>query len=104
MKSDLLRTFFEWALITSLLMSVGFFGWFYVASRGVRISESHMSAALSRSQNNHAAIGVLLSECQEYAKTNAEMARVLDSMRVKPAAPAAMPAAGAAAKPKAGAK
>jgi len=104
MKSNLLRTFFEWALITSLLMSVGFFAWFYATSRRVRICESYMAAAQNRFQNNHTVIGVLLNECQAYAKTNAEMARVLDSLRVRPeGAPAAQPAKPAAT-PKPGAK
>jgi hypothetical protein len=36
MKSNLLRTFFEWALITSVLMSVLFFAWYFVKSREAR--------------------------------------------------------------------
>jgi hypothetical protein len=93
MKSNPLRTFLEWTLITSLLMSVVFFVWFYVASRGVRICQSQISVGQSRYQNNHAVIGFLLGECQEYAKTNPDMMRLLESLKVKPPAPAAPAAA-----------
>jgi hypothetical protein len=94
MKSNLLRTFFEWALITSLLMSVGFFGWYYAASRGIRICEANIAAGQARFQNNHTVMGVLLFECKTYAKTNAEMARLLESFKAPaPAAPAPAPAA-----------
>jgi hypothetical protein len=87
MKSNLLRTFFEWALITSVLMSIGFFGWYYSESRAVRICNSQLATAQAGYQNNHAVMGVLLGECREYAKTNADMARLLEGGR--PAAPAA---------------
>jgi hypothetical protein len=95
MKSNLLRTFFEWALITSLLMSVGFFAWFYSKSRAVRIYDAQMTDAQLRYQNNHTVMGYLLAESQQYAKTNAELARVLESLIARPAttaAPAAKPA------------
>jgi predicted negative regulator of RcsB-dependent stress response len=78
MKNNLLRTFFEWALITSVLMSIGFFGWFYYKSRQVRIYNSRIGAAQAGYQNNHAVMTMLLAECREYAKTNADMARLLE--------------------------
>lgn len=89
MKNSLLRTFFEWALITSVLMSAGFFVWYYQQSRAVRSAESRISAAQVGIQNNHTVMSVLLSECREYGKTNADMARLLSSGAPQaPAAPA----------------
>ena len=79
MKSTLLRTFFEWALITSVLMSVGFFTWFWMESRGVRACNAQLADANQRFQNNRALMGMLAAECQEYAKTNADMARFLST-------------------------
>ncbi len=79
MKNSLLRTFFEWALITSVLMSVGFFVWYYTKSRAVRMAESHIVAAQNGIQNNHSVMAVLLSECREYAKTNPDLERLLES-------------------------
>jgi hypothetical protein len=92
MKNSLLRTFFEWALITSVLMSVGFFVWYYTKSRAVRVAEAHIAAVQTGIQNNHTVMAVMLNECREYAKTNADMARLLESGNT--AAPA--PATGAA--------
>lgn len=92
MKNSLLRTFFEWALITSVLMSVGFFIWYYVNSRAVRIAESRIASAQNGVQSNHSVMAVLLTECRDYAKTNMDMARLLESgkpqQNVAPAAPA----------------
>jgi hypothetical protein len=92
MKSNLLRTFFEWALITSILMSVGFFAWYYIQSRAVRISKSNITNAEARYQSNHAVMGVLLTECQQYSQTNAELKKVLDSLRAPMPALTATPA------------
>ncbi len=95
MKSNLLRTFFEWALITSVLMSIGFFAWFYFQSRAVRICDSNIANAEIRYQNNHTVMGMLLNECQQYAQTNSDLKKVLDSLRAPltpPAAPAGKPA------------
>jgi hypothetical protein len=90
MKSTLLRTFFEWALITSVLMSVGFFAWFWQKSRDLRACNSQLANAQSQFQNNRALMGMLLGECQEYGKTNADMARFLTpGVAQPPAAPAA---------------
>ena len=86
MKCNMLRTFLEWALITSLLMSVGFFGWYYVRSRKVRICQWQIENAQFRFQNNHAVMGLLLAQSQEYAKTHPDMGRVLDSLKVQPPA------------------
>jgi hypothetical protein len=94
MKSTLLRTFFEWALITSVLMSVGFFGWYWVTSHQARARNSQMATAQSAIQYNRAVMTMLLSECQAYGRTNADMARLLapqsgaSATATKPAAPA----------------
>ena len=93
MKSSLLRTFFEWVLITSVLMSVGFFVWFWLATRAIHATESRIMAEQFDSQNNRTGFGRLVAECQAYSKTNAELARFL-----APAAPAT-PAPAATTKP-----
>jgi hypothetical protein len=89
MKSNLLRIFFEWALITSLLMSIGFFAWYYSDSKAVRISSSKIEMDENHFQSLGTVMRTLESECEVYAKTNADMARLLDSLRHPPAAPAA---------------
>jgi len=93
MKSNLLRTFFEWALITSLLMSVGFFGWYYFKSRSTRIYQAQIQLASFRFQNNRTVMTLLEGECQEYATHNPDLARLLESMRNAAPASQAAPAA-----------
>jgi hypothetical protein len=95
MKSSLLRTFFEWALITSVLMSVGFLTWYCLKSRAIRATNSRIARTQFDIQKNRAVIGVLLAECQAYSKTNSDMARLLA---------AGVPAPASAAAPKPGAK
>lgn len=90
MKDNLLRTFFEWALITSVLMSVGFFGFYVSYSRGTRACNAEIAIAQAGYQKNHAVMALLLSECRDYAKTNADMARLLESARVP--SPSTLPA------------
>jgi Tfp pilus assembly protein PilV len=92
MKSNLMRTFLEWALITSVLTSVGFFAWFYVQSRALRETNSRMTSAQLAFQNNRAVMAMLLTECREYAKTNAELARLLETGKAQPTAAPAAPA------------
>ena len=77
MKSTLLRTFFEWALITSILMSVGFFAWYYSKSHAARAANAQISAIQSHLQFNHNVMAVLTAECQAYARTNADLARLI---------------------------
>lgn len=93
MKDNLLRTFFEWALITSVLMSVAFFGWYFTTSRAVRGCNSQIAAAQAGYNKNHAVMSLLLGECREYAKTNADMARLLQSGNTAVPAPASVPTA-----------
>ena len=94
MKSSLLRTFFEWALITSVLTSVGFFGWYSVKSHQLRAARGQADGAQADFQNNRNVMGSLLAECQMYARTNADMARLLTPPQATPmAAPATKPGA-----------
>ncbi|HEY2081730.1 MAG TPA: hypothetical protein VGI88_03015 [Verrucomicrobiae bacterium] len=97
MKNNLLRTFFEWALITSVLMSIGFFVWYYFKSRDVRICNARILAAQVGYQNNHAVMAELLTDCREYGRTNADMARFLEPAATTPVpatpAPASKPRA-----------
>jgi len=85
MKSNLLRTFFEWALITSILMSVLFFAWFFVKSHEARGYNVQLARAQVSLQLNRNRMAILAAECQAYARTNADLARLL-------APPAAAPA------------
>jgi hypothetical protein len=77
MKSTLLRTFFEWALITSVLMSVGFFAWYFIKSREGRAYNIQIARSQMRLQYNRNVMSMLAAECQAYAKTNADLARLL---------------------------
>ena len=93
MKSTLLRTFFEWALITSVLMSVGFFAWYFVKSREGRANNVQIARAQVRMQYNRNVMNMLAAECQAYARTNADMAHLLAPPA--PTSPAAAPTKGA---------
>ena len=77
MKSNLLRTFFEWALITSILMSVLFFAWFFVKSRETRAYNVQIARAQVRLQYNRNLMNLLVADCQAYGRTNADMAKLL---------------------------
>ena len=85
MKSNLLRTFFEWALITSVLMSVLFLAWYIVKSREARAYNAQIAQAELHQQNNRNFMTIV----QAYARTNAELAKFL----APPAAAAPAPAA-----------
>jgi hypothetical protein len=91
MKSTLLRTFFEWALITSVLMSVGFFVWYYMKSHDVRNYNAQITSGQAHLQYNRNVMAILTAECQAYARTNADLGRFLT--------PASAPAAPATTKP-----
>ena len=95
MKSTLLRSFLEWALITSVLMSVGFFSWYWIKSHAIRVANGQIAVAQSDIQNNHNVMGMLLSECQAYGRTNADMAKLLAPVAPMAPAPAATTKPGA---------
>lgn len=80
MKSNPLRTFFEWALITSVLMSVGFCAYYLIKSRVVRAADTQLTNAQAIYNNNHGFLSSLGTQCQEYARTNAEFARYFASL------------------------
>ena len=90
MKSNPLRTFFEWALITSVLMSVLFLAWYIVKSRQARAYNVQIARAQVRLQYNRSVMAMLAAECQAYARTNADMAKLLAPTATipAPAAPA----------------
>jgi hypothetical protein len=92
MKSNSLRTFFEWALMTSVLMSIGFFVWYLLESRSARGSEVQTTAAKVHIQNNQAWVNSLAAECRDYARTNQEMARFLASFSQPASAAPSKPA------------
>lgn len=87
MKSNPLRTFFEWALITSVLMSVGFCAYYLIKSHAERTENAQFANSEAIYNNNHAFLGSLGGQCQEYAKTNAEFARFFSSLGQAPPAP-----------------
>lgn len=92
MKSNLLRIFFEWALIASLLMSVGFFAWYWTTSRAVHVGQSQIAAANEQFQRTQTVMRSLGADCEEYARTNAELARLIASLNTQaPPAAAAKP-------------
>ena len=100
MKSSLMRTFLEWVLITSVLMSVGFFVWFWLNSRAIGATLSRLNAEQFAAQNNRTGFGRLVAECQMYAKTNADLARLIaPPAPATPASPAPAPAPAATKKP-----
>jgi hypothetical protein len=85
MKSSLLRTFFEWALITSVLTSVGFFAWYYFASRSERAQRAQTIQNQGHLQYIRSVMAALQAECEIYARTNADMRRLLTSPAASPA-------------------
>lgn len=88
MKSNLLRIFFEWALITSVLMSVGFFIWFFMASHSARSSETQIANGQTHLQADRNFLLALGNDVQLYAKTNADMQRFLNGLSQPSPAPA----------------
>ena len=89
MKSNLLRIFFEWALITSVLMSVGFFVWYFVKSHSARAYEIQIANDQARLQGYRNFLVALGNDCQAYGKTNADMQRFLASLGQPQPAPVA---------------
>ena len=89
MKSNLLRIFFEWALIASVLMSVGFFIWFFINSHAARANEILIANSQARLQNYRNFLMALGNDCQAYGKTNADMQRFLNSLSQPSPAPVA---------------
>jgi len=94
MKSNLLRTFFEWALITSVLMSVMFFAWYLVKSRQVRAYDSQIARAQLRLQSGQNMMAALQAACLAYARTNADMAKFLAPQPTAPTPAPSVPAKG----------
>lgn len=88
MKSNLLRIFFEWALITSVLMSVGFFIWFFMESHSARAYEVQISNAQIHLQSDRNFLAALANDVQVYAKTNMDMQRFLNGLNQPSPAPA----------------
>jgi hypothetical protein len=86
MKSNLLRTFLEWALITSVLMSAGFFAWYWIQSRKVHVCQSQLAAANDQFQRGQTIMGQLGKDCDEYAKTSPDFARLMDQLKGQPSA------------------
>jgi hypothetical protein len=80
-----MRTFFEWALVTSVLMSVGFFVWYWLNSRAIRAGTAQIARAEANFQNNRNGMNLLMAECQAYARTNADLARLLTPQATAPA-------------------
>jgi hypothetical protein len=91
MKSNLLRIFLEWALIASVIMSIGFFAWFFMSSHSARASENQIVNAQTRLQYNRQLVAALDSDCGVYGKTNVDFQHFLNSLNQPAAAPAQTP-------------
>jgi len=89
MKSNLLRIFFEWALIASVLMSVGFFVLFFMNSHSARAYEVQIANTQSHLQGDRNFLVALGNDCQAYAKTNVDMQRFLATLGQPAPAPVA---------------
>lgn len=98
MKNNLLRNVLDWALATSVLLTVIFFVQFYFRTKEYRTLSGTLQVEMQKYQNNHAVLNVLVTETIEYSKTHsdANLTKILDTL--KPAA-APAPAPAAAAKP-----
>ena len=92
MKSNLLRILFEWALITSVLMSVGFFIWFFMRSHSARSYQVQIGNAQAHLQSDRNFLIALANDCNVYAKTNTDMQRFLAALNQPAPAPAGKPA------------
>ena len=92
MKSNLLRIFFEWALITSVLMSVGFFVWFFIESHSARGYETQIANAQAHLQGDRNFLASLANDVQIYAKTNTDMQRFLNGLNQPSPSPTPTPA------------
>jgi hypothetical protein len=91
MKSNLLRVFLEWALIASVIMSIGFFAWFFFTSHSARSSENQIVNAQTRLQYNRQLVAALDNDCGAYGKTNADFQHFLNSLSQPTATPAPTP-------------
>jgi hypothetical protein len=91
MKSNLLRTFFEWVLITSVLMSVGSFALYWMKSRDARVAESRLNNANLQVQRTQFVLQALSRDCDKYAETNPDLARLLATMVPSPSAGSTKP-------------
>ena len=92
MRSNVFKTVLEWALITSLILSVYFFITFYFKSKQLRMFNSDMI----RFQQNNTYANLLVADLVEYGKSHQDMLRLLESMGVGRQTP---PPAGAPATP-----
>jgi len=80
MKSNLLRTVLEWALATSVLLSVWFLMKYYNQTHEARIFQGQMQADNAVVQNNNAVMSRLIQESFEYSKRNPAIDPVLQSI------------------------
>lgn len=88
MKSNTLRTVFEWALAMSLLLSVIFFIQFFMRTR----QERGLQAEMSQFQNSHMMLNMLQNDLNEYIKTHPDLKTYLEARPAAAPAPAAKPA------------
>jgi len=80
MKSNLLRTILEWALATSVLLSVFFLMKYFNQTHETRIIQGQMQPLIAASQNNHAVLGRLIQDSLEYGKRDPSIDSVLQSI------------------------
>ena len=80
MKNNLLRTVLEWALITSLLLSVYFFVNYYFKSKQQRV----FAGEVQRYQNNHALLQILANEAAVYSRHDPSILPILEIVGARP--------------------
>ncbi len=80
MKSNLLRSVLEWALITSLLLSVYFFVNYYFKSKQQRLYQGEVRVY----QTRHQRLQVLVNEAAAYSQRDPSILPILEIVGAKP--------------------
>jgi hypothetical protein len=92
MKNNLFTTVLSWLLAVSVILSVVFCLQFVFHTRELRLLQGEMS----RYQNNHAVLNVLVNDVVEYSRRDAAINPILESLgipvgRTNAVAPASKP-------------
>jgi hypothetical protein len=84
MKSNLLKTVFDWVLVTSLLLSVLFFVQFFNRTRSLRTMQMSLQAELAQFQNTRTFLNMVVGDVMEYSKSHPDIDPILESINAKP--------------------
>lgn len=96
MKSNLLKNVLDWVLATGVLLSIIFFVQFYFRTKELRALNITVQTQMAQLQNTRQILTLLVNETAEYNKAHpdANLARILDSVKPAPAPAAATKPAG----------